>query len=373
MKWEMVKLGDVCKIKGGGTPDRSNSKYWNGEIPWITVKDFTSTSISGTQEFITEEGLKNSSTNLIKKGTILMPTRMALGKVAINTIDAAINQDIKAIEITSEEKISRDYLAKFLFSKASHFESLGKGATVKGITLDVLKDLQIPLPPLATQKRIAAILDAADALRRKDQALLQKYDELAQAIFVDMFGNPVKNEKEWEVKKIKEVCLNIVDCVNRTAPILDIKTPYLMIRTSNVRNARIDLTDARCVDELTYKKWVRRLKPQKGDIVFTREAPVGEAGIIETNESVFLGQRTMLFRPNQSCITSKFLLFQLSGIAVQKQIDRLGSGSTVKHLSVPDCKEFIIHCPPIQIQRKFEGILNNLNIRNYLAAAFGDC
>ena len=94
---KMVALGDIVTIKGGGTPDKSEPKYWGGDVPWASVKDFKSTEISSTIDSITDLGVVNSATNLIPAGNLLVPTRMAVGKVAINTIDLAINQDIKAL------------------------------------------------------------------------------------------------------------------------------------------------------------------------------------------------------------------------------------------------------------------------------------
>ena len=90
-------LGSLVEIKGGGTPRRDLPEYWGGPIPWATVKDFVTTKIDGTQESVTELGVRKSATNIIPAGNIIVPTRMALGKAAINIVDLAINQDLKAL------------------------------------------------------------------------------------------------------------------------------------------------------------------------------------------------------------------------------------------------------------------------------------
>ena len=92
-----VKLGEVLSFKGGGTPSKKSPEYWGGDIPWASVKDFKTTVLSKTQDSITSLGVSNSATNIIPKGSIIIPTRMALGKVAVNTVDMAINQDLKAV------------------------------------------------------------------------------------------------------------------------------------------------------------------------------------------------------------------------------------------------------------------------------------
>lgn len=199
------RLGDLVDIRGGGTPSKAVDEYWGGTIPWASVKDFKSTEISTTTDYITANAIKNSATNLIPAGSIIVPTRMALGKVAINTVEMAINQDLKALIIKDDKQIEQRYLLRFLESKSDYFEGQGKGATVKGITLDVLRELEIPLPPLAEQKRIAVILDKADAIRRKRQQAIKLADDFLRSVFLDMFGDPVSNPKGWEVKTLDDL------------------------------------------------------------------------------------------------------------------------------------------------------------------------
>jgi type I restriction enzyme S subunit len=201
----MVALAELVDFKGGGTPSKSIESYWGGNIPWASVKDFKSSELSMTTDFITAEGLKNSASNLILAGNLIVPTRMALGKVAINTIDIAINQDLRALIVKDEKLVDKRYLLRFLESKAKYLESEGKGATVKGITQEVLKELEIPLPPLPEQKRIAAILDKADGLRRKNQQAIQLADQFLRAAFLDMFGDPVTNPKGWDKTPLSEL------------------------------------------------------------------------------------------------------------------------------------------------------------------------
>ncbi len=185
-----VALGDIAEIKGGGTPDKKNPKYWDdGDISWATVKDFKSSKINSTVDKITMAGVENSATRIVPAGTILVPTRMAVGKVAISGIDLAINQDLKAIFPNIE--VCQKYLFHALWANGHVLERQAGGATVKGITLPVLKALKIPLPPLPEQKRIAAILDQADALRRQRQRALDQLSQLGQSIFHEMFGSPV--------------------------------------------------------------------------------------------------------------------------------------------------------------------------------------
>jgi type I restriction enzyme S subunit len=363
MKWEMVKLGEICTIFGGGTPDRSNPSYWDGSIPWVTVKDFKSTTIESSQESITELGLKNSASNLIKAGTIIIPTRMALGKAAICKIDIAINQDLKAIQIKDESILNRDYLLQFLISNASYFESRGKGATVKGITLDILLELQVPLPPLATQRRIAEILDKADALRQKDQALLRKYDELAQAVFVDMFGDPVRNEKGWEVRKLGEMGKldrGVSKHRPRNAPEL-LGGNYPLIQTGDVANCDgLIVNFKNTYSEIGLKQ--SRLW-QKGTLCITIAANIAKTGIL-TFDACF-PDSVVGFIPNFKFTNTHFIQAWFSFF--QKILEESAPESAQKNINLEILRNLEVICPTLDLQEKFRKIIDHLNHQKRLS------
>ncbi len=162
----------------------------------------------------------------------------------------------------------------------------------------------------------------------------------------------------WELEEAKKVCIDIVDCINKTAPIVDYETPYKMIRTTNVKNGRINLDGARCVEEGIFLKWNRRLIPRYNDIILTREAPLGDVGIIRNDEKVFLGQRTMLYRANPKKLDQRFLYYTLLGPTLQAQLKTLGSGSTVEHVRVPDAENLIIPYPNLKTQKIIAAILS---------------
>jgi type I restriction enzyme S subunit len=162
----------------------------------------------------------------------------------------------------------------------------------------------------------------------------------------------------WKRTPIKDACESIIDCVNKTAPVVDFETPFKMIRTTNVRNGKVNTNDVRYVTEDTYQQWVRRGKPQVGDIIFTREAPVGEVGVLEDADGVFLGQRTMMYRADLKRSDNYYLFYSLSSSFCQKQIEDFSNGGTVAHMRVPDCGEILINLPPLPEQKKIAQILS---------------
>lgn len=162
----------------------------------------------------------------------------------------------------------------------------------------------------------------------------------------------------WKRYELKYLCEGIIDCVNKTAPISSIPTEYKMLRTSDIRDGRINLENLNCVSFETFKKWTRRGELKQGDIVFTREAPLGEVGLVKEAKNLFLGQRLVLFRANKDVCDNRFLLYALMYYDNKQAIISKGVGSTVLHLRVPECEKITISAPNLITQRRIADILS---------------
>lgn len=163
---------------------------------------------------------------------------------------------------------------------------------------------------------------------------------------------------DWIRVSVAEVCSSIVDCVNKTAPLAAEPTPFKMLRTTNVRGGWVDLSDLRSVDAPTYEKWTRRQKPKRGDVILTREAPLGEVGMLRSDDDVFLGQRLVAYRADPSKLDRRFLLYAMLDDDMQGQIRSMGSGATVEHMRVPDCEKLTLRLPTLPVQRRIASILS---------------
>lgn len=168
----LQNLGDVVDIIGGGTPSKKVAAYYGGDIPWATVRDMNTDLIAKTDQTITIEGLKNSSSKLIPKDEVVIATRVGLGKVCLLNQDTAINQDLRGLIPKSRVSLDRKYLFYWYKSIAEQVEKAGTGATVKGVRLPFIKALQIPLPPLEEQRRIVAILDQLQGDKKRQPRIL---------------------------------------------------------------------------------------------------------------------------------------------------------------------------------------------------------
>ncbi|WP_299463330.1 restriction endonuclease subunit S [uncultured Microscilla sp.] len=163
---------------------------------------------------------------------------------------------------------------------------------------------------------------------------------------------------EWKEHIVSDVCELIVDCVNKTAPIVDYETEFKMLRTSNIKNGKVDTKNVRYVETEVYKKWTRRVKPQRNDLILTREAPLGEVGLLRSDDHVFLGQRLMLYRANSQVLNQHFLYYSFLSAHIQHQIRALGMGSTVEHIRVPQAEKLKIKLPPLPTQKKIARMLS---------------
>ncbi len=167
---------------------------------------------------------------------------------------------------------------------------------------------------------------------------------------------------DWPRVKISEVCELIVDCVNKTAPRVEYETPFKMIRTPNIKNGRIDRSGCRFVEKDVYEKWTRRAKVLRNDVLLTREAPMGQVGFVDFDDTVFLGQRIIQYRANTEFLDPKFLLYSFLSCDLQHQFHMHdGSGSVVSHIRVPDCSKFELNLPPLDEQKRISKILGDLD------------
>ena len=150
--WEWTRLGDVCRFIGGGTPDKSNPKYWNGSINWASVKDIKGIELADTVDKITEAGFEDSASSYAEKEDLILVTRINPGMCVQTKIKTAINQDLKVVKVPTQ--INKVYVMVFCNFAQKWFLEKSSGTTVKGIKIDAVLQMPFPLPPLAEQKRI---------------------------------------------------------------------------------------------------------------------------------------------------------------------------------------------------------------------------
>ena len=342
-------IGNVFTVSSGGTPLRDKPEYYiNGNIPWIKTGDLKGKYVNNPDEFITEEALKNSSAKLFPEKTVLLAMYGAtIGACSILPFEAATNQACAALLPT--EKCDEVYLYYFLKSILGQLVKMGVGGAQPNISGGKIKQILIPLPSLPVQKKIAAILDAADLYRRQTKALIEKYDQLAKSLFLEMFGDPVSNSKNWEVVKFSDV--GKLDRGKskhrpRNAPEL-LGGKYPLIQTGDIANSNGYLT--------TYKSTYSEigLKQSKlwkvGTLCITVAANIAKTGIL-TFEACF-PDSVVGFIPN-SKTNAEFVQHWMSFL--QKILEDSAPESAQKNINLEILRDLDIILPPKFQQTQFK-------------------
>lgn len=360
MTWPSVLLGEVATFLNGGTPSRAKPEFFEGNIPWITGADVPvgDKFVNTSRSYISNEGVSQSATNLVPAGTVLLVTRTGVGKAAIAGVDLAFSQDITAV-VHDPQRVDRDFLLHALRHESHRYKSLAQGATIKGITREVVESTVLPLPSIEEQRRIASILDAADALRTKRRQALEKLDSLTQSIFIDMFGDPISNPKGWTMRPFNELCPShlgkMLDQKKQTGLHL---RPY--VRNTNVRWFKLDLNDVAQMDFDDRDRPKYRLEP--GDVLICEGGEPGRAAVWRGELSECYFQKAVhRGRPAVGLATSDFVVHLLAQLARRGGLVDHISSATIAHLTGERLKSMLVIAPPVALQQAFSSLVNQLD------------
>ena len=201
--WEIKKLGEVFDLQMGKTPSRDNGDYWGGDNVWVAISDLQDKYIGESKEYITDKALTETKIKKVKAGTTIMSFKLSVGRAAITTQDLYTNEAIMAFNLNEGYDLIADYIYYYL----KGYKWQGANKAVMGLTLNKASISQnhIAIPPREEQERIVAELDCLSGVIEKKKQQLKELDALAETIFYIMFGDPITNEKGWEVKKWEEV------------------------------------------------------------------------------------------------------------------------------------------------------------------------
>lgn len=353
---EYVRLGDVANISAGGTPSRGKSEYWdNGTIPWVKIGDIHGKYVTDTEEKITVEGLKNSSAKIFPKGTILFSIFATLGDVGILEIEAATNQAIAGLQF--DGCVDTNYAYYYLSSLKTVVERKGRGAAQQNINQKILKNLEIPLPPLEEQKRIAAALDKMSSVIAKRKRQIALLDEAAKSLFVEMFGDPVENPMGWEEVSLSK-CLNSIE--NGKSFVCDSEkrkgTAPAVLKLSAATYGYYQPEENKAI--ISESQFIAKAEVHAGDLLFTRKNTPELVGmcayVFSTPEKLMMPD--LIFRLNTNSHCNKLFLWMLINHDLfREKIRCLASGSakSMSNISKKSLNNLEIPLPPLDLQNLF--------------------
>ena len=365
--WEVMQLGDAAELIMGQSPPGNTYNEISDGIPFLQGKaEFGS--INPKHIKYTTKPLK-----IAPEGTVLISVRAPVGDVNIADINYCIGRGLAALCLRDGENLFLFYILNFL---KPEIEKEGTGSTFKAINKSKLQEFKIPLPPLPEQHRIAVVLSAVQDAKEKTGAVIAAAKSLKKSLMRHLFTyGPVPAgvaetvplaETEiglvpegWEIFQTKDVCSLIIDCPHSTPKFTE--SGILVVRTSNVRDGKLVLNSPSFTSEVEYKERIKRGIPEEGDIIFTREAPIGEACLIPSDLKLCLGQRMMLLRPDKFLLNGYFLVQAFYSKQVREKMSVQGKGVTAKHLNVADVKRLLFPLPPLPIQQKIASILSTVD------------
>lgn len=272
-------------------------------------------------------------------------------------LNGYIGSTLAALRIKSVD-YDTAFIGRFLQSKSTFLRENCTGATIPHINRNTLENLSVQIPRPDEQKRIAAILDKADRLRRQRRFSQTLSDSFLQSIFIKLFGDPVSNPKHWDSCSVNELCSVIVDCPHSTPKYTGKVTHFACIRTSDIQDGLVDWASTKYVNEDEYNTRIARYKPVVGDVLYTREGErYGLAAQVPKHTTLCLGQRMMLLKADSKLSNNEFLCALMNSPLIYRQAENLVSGSTSPHVNVGDIREFSAIKPPLPLQEKFAEIV----------------
>ena len=360
--WEVVKLGEATEIIMGQSP-KGDTYNTNGEGEPL---------INGPAEFGSEYPTPmqwtSKPTKLCKDGDILFCVRgNTTGRMNIADQRYCIGRGIAAIRERTQKSDTLFIRNLLEYRRSSLYRiAIGGGSTFPNISTAHLKNYIVPLPPLPEQRAIAHALQTIQEAKAARQRELALERERKAALMDYLFSYGTKGEprkqteigeipESWEVVELNQVCSKIVDCPHSTPKFLE--SGVLCARNFNIRSGIYVKEPASYTSEAEYLERIKRLIPQEGDVLFSREAPIGEACLIPPDKRLSLGQRMMLLRTNPLMLDGYFLVQSFYVTPLRSKMLSFGRGATAKHLNVGDVKRLEIPIPFLNEQQKISEIL----------------
>lgn len=354
---ERHKLGEICEIVSGSTPKTGVAEYWDGDVKWITPAELNDESyiISDSVRKITEQAVKKTGLTSFPAGTVILSSRAPIGKVAIAGCEMYCNQGFK--NLICSEKINNRYLYWFLKGNTEYLNSLGRGATFKEISKQIVSTIEINVPDISQQEEVVCQLENVSniILFRKQQ--LTKLDELVKARFIELFGDPVANSFEWKQTLLREVTKKIGSGATPRGGKESYQAEGItLIRSMNVHDGRFEYKDlAHITDEQAAQ--LDNVTVEDGDVFINiTGASVARSCIVPTDVlPARVNQHVAIIRCVRDWLHPSFANNMFLNDRFKGQLLDIGEsgGATRQAITKQQLENLTIILPPLELQEQF--------------------
>lgn len=345
--WKTVRLGDVCLIERGGSPRPIEDFITDDEdgINWIKIGDTNESKyITKTEQKIKKEGMKKS--RFVQEGDFLLSNSMSFGRPYILKINGCIHDGWLVIR-DENNSFDKDYLYYYLSSPImyQHFKSLAVGGVVNNLNSKMVRNVEVPLPPLETQRQIAANLDKVTHTIDLCNAILEKLDLLVKSRFVEMFCNTDDR------RTIADICSIITDGTHQPPKFTQDGIPFLFV--SNIVTNEITYNAEKFISEETYDELYKRTPIEIGDIVLSTVGSYGHPAVVKTNKKFLFQRHIAYLKPISSVVNSIYLHSAILSNDAQRQIEERVKGIAQKTLNLSEIRKITVPIPPLALQEQF--------------------
>jgi len=351
------EIGVFCKTGSGGTPTRTSPEFFDsGTIPWIKSGELKSRYVSCAEELITEAAIRKSSAKLVPAGALLVAMYGAtVGDVAQLVVPAATNQAVCHL-LPDPEVCDSGYLFHFLKANRSRLLAKRVGGGQPNISQGILRSLEVPLPPLGDQRRIAAILDKADALRTKRREAIAKLDQLQQSVFVDLFGDPIENERKWPEGQTLGDISDIVSGITKGRRTSEVtrEVPYLAV--ANVQDRHLKLATLKTIHATEAE--IAKYRLMTNDLLLTEGGDpdkLGRGALWNGSIEKCIHQNHVFrVRVTSDVVDPVYLNWLVGSARGKRYFVRAAKQTTgIASINMTQLRRFPLLMPPIELQRQF--------------------
>ena len=348
----MTKLRDICRFQSGGTPSRGTPAYFNGNVPWITTVALNGDVIDGNQaiEWITDEAIAKSAAKIVPPHSVMVGTRVGIGKVAINSVPMSTSQDIISLIGIDENKWDKKFICHLITANKEHLTSQARGATIKGIKIEAIADLVLPEISLKEQARISEVIGKVDALMHMHQQMAMNLEQLIKSRFIELFGDIVLNPFGWEKDYLGVVC-DVRDGTHDSPHYHS--TGFPLVTSKNVTGGEIDLTDCSLISEADFNKINERSKVNMGDIIMPMIGTVGKPVIVNVEPNFAIKNVSLIKFKVDSRVLNTFVRSLLQSDYFDDAVLSKVRGGTQKFISLGDIRKLAVIVPPMELQEQF--------------------
>lgn len=376
-RWDQIPLKYLTISTTGGTPDKSNSQFWGGDIPWVSSKDMDTTSISDTEDYISQNAIEQGEAKLVPEGTLLIVSRSGILEhsipVAVTDTEVAINQDIRAY-IPTNKRISGEFLRDFIIGFEDELLQIWRqqGATVQSLNSEAVSQTPFPVPDRSQERQIVSYSKTVtslilDAKQHIEEMILLLKERKKSAISYHVAGSEkvdwkkdihqfIRSElpNEWDRAKLRWVTNKIGSgSTPDGGSEAYVEEGIKFIRSQNVTEMGLQLADIVYIDQKTHQEMNSTQVHAKDVLLNITGASLGRTSVVPNEiTSANVNQHVCIIRPIQQHIVPEYLNYVLESVIGQRQIFANQTGASREAVTFSQIGDFEVPLPPISEQKR---------------------